>query len=294
MTNFFEIYYVICVIWYLVFIGLILYLSLNYSLPYIPKFKEKIYPKIPSNLNPGELSNLMYKDISPNVFTATIMFLVKKGVLTLKRKKDDFIIFLNNTDIELSISQKLVVDILMNDIGNNQKVTFKQIEDYCTSQQNCTEFLLNYKIWKKNMIKESNKKVFYEEKKDYNQVKLMRNIGLVLFALNILYGYHSIIGYFIIIPAYFIVLYFYKIYKRTIEANEEYYKWLAFKRYLYNIDKFFYEKENIGSYIIYGLVLRIPDLEQKLTDFYCVEKLNNIINHNVILASLKCNRSIKF
>jgi len=233
-------------------------------------------------------------EIMPFLNIPTIMFLVKKGVLTLKRNKKDFVILLNDTDTRLSPSQKLVIDILINDIGNKEKVTFKQIEEYCLNNHNCSEFLLNYKMWKKMMIKESNKKCFYEEKTEYNQVKLMRNIGIGLFILNILFGYHSIIGYFIIVPACFITLFFYKIYKRTVSANEEYHKWLAFKRYLYNIENFFYEKENIGSYIIYGLVLRIPDLEKILTNFHCVEKLNNIINHNVILASLKGSRGIKF
>ena len=143
------------------------------------------------------------------------------------------------------------------------------------------------------MIKESNKKKFYEDKTEYTQVKAMRLFGIILFILNIILGYHSLIGYFIIVPACFIVLYFYKIYKRTESANEEYHKWLAFKRYLYNIDEFFYEKENIGSYIIYGLVLRLPELERKLNNFHCVEKLNHMINHNVILASLKGNRKIR-
>ena len=73
MERFIIAYYIICLIWYFAFIGLVLYLNFNCNLPYTPKFKEKIYPKIPSNLNPGELSSLMYKDISPNVFTATIM-----------------------------------------------------------------------------------------------------------------------------------------------------------------------------------------------------------------------------
>lgn len=294
MDKYFNIYYIVCIIWCLAFLGMILYLDFNCSVPYTPKFKEKIYPKIPSNLNPGELSNLMYKDISPNVFTATIMFLVKKGLLTLKRTKDDFVLVNNNIDIELSPSQKQVITILIDNIGDKKKVTFKQIEEYCKSSQNASEFLLNYQLWKKTMIKESNKKRFYEEKTEYNQVKFLRGAGIILFLLNIILGFHSLIGYFIIIPACFIVLYFYKIYKRTERANEEYHKWLAFKRYLVHIDEYFYEPENIGSYIIYGLVLRIPDLEQKLTDFHCVEKLNNMINHNVILSSLKGNRSIKF
>ena len=86
MDKYYGIYYIVCIIWYLAFIGLLLYLNFNDSVPYTPKFKEKIFPKIPSNLNPGELSNLMYKSISPDIFTATIMFLVKKGALTLKRK----------------------------------------------------------------------------------------------------------------------------------------------------------------------------------------------------------------
>lgn len=294
MDKYFIVYYIVCIIWCLVFLGLVLYLNFNYSMPYTPKFKDKIYPKIPSNLNPGELSTLMYKKISPNVFTATIMFLVKKGVLTLKRTKSDFVLILNDTNIKLSPSQKVVVTTLIDNMGDKKKVTFKQIEDYCKSEHNCSEFLSNYQLWNKTITKEANKKIFYVEKKEYNQVKFLRIVGIILFILNIILGFHSLLGYFIIIPAYFIVLYFCKIYKRTESANEEYHKWIAFKNYLNNIDSYFYEPENIGSYIIYGLVLKISDLEQKLTNFHCVEKLNSIINHSVIISSLRANRSIKF
>lgn len=294
MEKYFFIYYIICIIWYLSFIGFILYLYFNDSKPYVSKFKEQFFTKIPSNLNPGELSNLMYKKITPEVFTATIFFLVKRGYFTLRRTKEDFILSLKDESIKLSRSQELVKSILINDIGDGNQVTFKQIGDYCKGSHNCSSFLLNYQIWVKIMIKESNRKRFYEEKLEYIQVKSVRFIGLVLFILNIILGFHSLIGYFIIVPACFIVLYFCKIYKRTESANEEYSKWLAFKRYLEHIDEFEYKKEDIASYLIYGLVLKMPNLEQKLNDFHCVEKLNDLIFHNVIIANLKGNRSIKF
>lgn len=294
MLDYFIIYYVICLIWYVIFICAILYLSVVDSMPYKPKFKDKIYTKIPSKLNPGELSNLMYKKMSSDVFTATIMFLVKKGILSLKRTKDDFVITLVKPKAGLSHSQQTVVDILIKDMGEKGKVTFKQIENYSKSSQNCSEFLLNYQMWDKLMIKESNEKSFYEDKIGYKLVKNVRLFGILLFIMNILLGFHSLLGYFIIIPACFIALYFYKIYKRTEEANEEYMKWLAFKRYLNNIEKYEYKKENIGNYIICGLILKIPDLEKKLNDFHCVEKLNDLIRHNVIMATLRGNRSIKF
>lgn len=291
MDKYYGIYYFICIIWCLAFIGMTLYLYFNNSRPYVAKFKERFYPRIPSNLNPGELSNLMYKKVFPEVFTATIMVLVKKDILTLRRHKKEYTLSLNKLDAKLSPSQKLVLNILINDIGNGEKVTFKQIEDYCKSPRNCSEFLLNYQLWSKMITKESNKKRFYEDKTQYNQVKSMRMIGIILFLINIIFNYHSLIGYAIIVPACFIVLYFYKIYKRTESANEEYSKWLAFKRYLVHIDDFVYQKDDIANYIIYGLVLKMPDLEKKLTDFHCVEKLNNLITHNVVMANLKGSRS---
>ena len=223
MNSFFNIYYIICIIWCLTFLGVILNLLLTYSAS-PSKFKEKVYQKIPSPLNPGELSILMYKKISPDVFSATIMFLVKKGVLTLKRKKDDFVIILNENNIRLSPSQKMVINILINGMGNGRQVTFNQIKDYCKSDFNCSEFLINYNLWKQMLIRESNKKKFYIDKLEYSQVKILRTTGIILFLLNIIFGFNSLIGYFIIIPACFIVLYFYKIYKRTEQANEEYHK----------------------------------------------------------------------
>lgn len=294
MENYFFIYYIVCIIWYLAFIGLTVYLYYNESKPYEAKFNEEFYTKIPSNLNPGELSYLMYKKIIPEVFTSTILVLVKKEVLTLKRHKGHFSLILNQNDVRISPSQKAVLDMLIKDMGDGEQVSFEQIEKYCNSNQNCSEFLMNYQLWVKMMIKESHKKNFYEQKLEYNQVKFLRTSGIILFILNIICGYHDLLGYFIIVPAFFIVLYFYKIFKRTKQASEDYSKWLAFKRYLGNINDFKYEKSDISNYIIYGLVLKMPELEKDLTDFICVERLNQLINHNIVMASLKGNRSIKF
>ena len=293
MDKYYGVYYFICIVWCLTFIGMTVYLYLNNSRPYPSKFKEKYYPKIPSNLNPGELSNLIYKKVFPEVFTSTIMVLVKKDILTLRRHKDECFLTLNQLEPKLSLSQKIVLNILINDMGDGEKVTFKQIEEYSKSPRNRSEFLINYHLWTKMIIKESNKKNFYEAKTQYSQVKSMRTFGIILFLINIIFNYHSLIGYAIIVPAFFIVLYFYKIYKRTESANEEYNKWIAFKRYLEHIDEFEYPKEDIASYIIYGLVLKMPDLEKKLTDFHCVEKLNNLINHNIVIANLKGNRRFR-
>lgn len=293
MEKYFGIYYSLCIVWYLAFIGIMTYLYFNDSRPYTTKVKGKIYRQIPSRLHPGELSNLLYKKIVPEVFTATILVLLKKGVLELKKTKNSHIIVLGKQEYKLSHSQKLVCNILINDMGNGEQVTFKQIEDYCNSSHSCSEFLFNYQMWVKMMIKESNKKRFYEDKREYNQVKSIRLLGVILFILNIVMGYNSPIGYFIIIPSLFIVLYFYKIFKRTEVANEEYTKWLAFKRYLQGIDKFKYNKEEIDNYIIYGLILKLPSLEQKLRDNHYAETLNSFINHNVVSANLRGSRGFK-
>lgn len=293
MEKYYGIYYTICFIWYLAFIGIMLYLYFHSSRPYPSKFKSRLYDKIPSSLNPGELSNLIYKKINTEVFTATILVLIKKQILSIKKQKDDYVISLTKNNLKLSTSQKLALNILISDMGDREKVTFKQIEEYSMSQHNCSEFLINYQIWLKTMIRESNKKRFYEDKLEYHQVRSMRNLGIILFAINILLGYNSFVGFFIIIPTVFVVFYFYSIFKRTISANEEYHKWLAFKRYLNHIEGFKHDKENVSSYLIYGLVLKTTDLEYKLTKSRCFEKLNALINHNVIMSNLKGNRKFK-
>lgn len=284
MSGYEAIFYNVLVFWYLLFILLIIHLSLFNSLEHKPDFKSYYYDKTPSNKTAGQLSMLLYRKIVPEVITATIILLINKRILKLEETQNDYIISLNSgvNVNKLGASDKFIISMFLENMGDNNRISFSAINKYCESNRNSSEFLLNYQIWLKIIRKESNVNNYYETKTFYSKIKLYKIIAIVLFAINIISGYYLVSGFLMLIPAYFLQVYFFNIYKRTKEANEDYHKWMAFKNYLTKFNDFKLNDTQKKDYLYYGLVLRVDKLDNKVFS----NKYSSILNK----AIKKCVR----
>ena len=260
-----TIFFIVLIIWCIIYTLLYIYLYLTEDRPYKTNFKGKYYEEIPALLNPAELSMLMYKKIIPEVFTATIIFLINKEKILVKKEDNDYVMY-NNREYryKLSDGQQCVIDILFNLISRDDRVSLTQIYNYTKKKGHSTIFLNSFSLFKKVIIKEATTKKFFETKLNYSKVQFVKCTGYILFVINIVLKINSLLGFFIIIPTYFISYYFYKIYKRTYDYNELYHQWLGFKNYLIDIKKFKYPKENIRKYFMYGIVLKVNTLEKDI------------------------------
>ena len=286
--------------WYCGYIYFIAYLHVHHSIPYRNEYNEEYCKSIPNRYAPGILSMLMYKKITPEVFTASIFSLIKRNVLGVVISDNKYILYLVNPEyknLDLGSSQKYLLDFLVDIMGEENKISLDKLYNYCSGNTSSSSFLLNYQIWKQIILKESCKIKFFEDKVEYTKVHIYKRIGLVLVVLNFILQYHLFLGYFLLVPIYFLPLYFYKIFKRTVDANEEYYKWLAFKNYLANLSNFTYDKQEMDKYLIYATVLKVnnefANQVPNVTSIDFVNKLNIAINRCVIKATLYGNRGIK-
>lgn len=280
--------------WYLLSIVLVIVLYFKSSKPYPSSFKGVMVKEAPDKLNPSLLSFLMYKKIVPEVFTAIIIVLIKRGFIKVIKDQDDYILEHQKINDKLSKSQKLVLDILFNSIAKDSRLKISDIGNYGNSNYGCSDFLLNYQILKKVIYKEIYENNFYETKTLYSYIKFYRIIAFILIVVNFIFKFHFVLGYIIIIPAYMVMIYFSKIYKRTKEANDEYHKWLGYKKYLLTLDANQINKDNLPSYTIQTLILGIArDFFAKVdTDNLFIVKLNSNINRLVFRSILYGNRSI--
>lgn len=287
------IYCIVCYIWIVVFLFTILYLYFKNLKPYKHHYNEEFCVDIPSNLSPAELSILMYQRITASTFSAEIIKILNDGVLLLE-EKDGIKYLVKNDRINknLSKSEDYTIKILLDVMGDGTKVKIDRNNLFSKKKKNCDVLLNEYKIWCRIMRTESVKSIFYEPKSEYLLVKRISIIGFALFIINIIFKLFQLLGYIILIPAFLIILFFLRIYKRTEIANEEYYKWLAFKRYLDNIENFDVKANNINDYLMYGAILNVKGLEKKLTNNDYYEEITNIMNINIIRAILKGNRSL--
>ncbi|MBE6138180.1 MAG: DUF2207 domain-containing protein [Firmicutes bacterium] len=294
MISIVNIYTAVIYGYYLFFIGLIAYLYWHYSKSYEP---EKLYNytnTIPAKLSPIELSILVNNKITPQALTATVYFLVANKALIKSKEKKEIYLYRNlNYKGKLSHSQKYVIKLLIDIIGNGERVAFTNIEKFCVNNKGATSFLLNYEIWRRMAISEGSKKNFFEPKKHKHLVNWFSVIGLVLFLINILFSLKTFLGYFLLLPALFILYYYRKIFRRTKKYNEQFYQWLEFSSYLKNIKQLGFEKENIHLYLMYSIVLdKIEYVEPHLLKSEEFVKLNSYIKKSYKRAYFHGSRSL--
>lgn len=272
-------YLLILITWYILFLIFFMFLYLKYKRPYHLKKVVPIYKDIPERLSPIELSVLLYHKMTPNALTASIVYLIEQGIII----RDGLFLRKSDYDISLSASQENVLDLLFNVMGDGKKVDITDLSDFCNNNSNATSFLLSYDVWKQLAIKESSSKQFFVQKMDYELVKWFQWIGYILAILNFVFHFHLISGYIIIIPAYFLLQYFYKIYKRTRFYNEQFYNWLALGNYFDTIENVQELTISRKWAIIYSILLnKSSHLEKVLNQDQFYTELNRSLHtcHN--------------
>lgn len=246
------VFLLVLITWYILFLIFMLFLYIKYSKPYHIKKIERIYDKVPEKLSPIELSMLLYHKMTPNALSATITYLIEQGYII---REGDYLYKVPSEQM-LSLSQEKAIELLFDVLGDGKKVDTTKISEFCNNNTNATDFLLGYDIWGNMALREvAASKQFYVQKMDYELVKWFQYLGYLLAILNFVLHCHYIGGYLIIIPAYFILKYFYKIDKRTRFYQEQFYKWLGFGNYLSNLKSKEELKINENWTLIYSILL---------------------------------------
>lgn len=301
-NTFIKTYYNKKIIWlgYIIFIMLIIIIYVLNIKPHKSKFREKIDSNYPSALRPSELAMLMYKKMIPEVITTTILMLIKNKKIIVKREAEDYIFMLSNANnYKLRVEQQCVIDMLFDLMGNGNKVKLSEIEKYASKKSNSSDFFTNYYVWKKVAQKETVHKNFFESKRGYKLIVIYKYIVILLVFINFITNSHWLSAYALILTSIALNLFFYKSFKRTKEANDEYHKWKGFKKYLlhHSNEISSLDNEQIYFYAIYGMILKTSNLNQNelFANFEDLnQKLKKAINKCVLNAELYAQRDIKW
>lgn len=279
-------------IWWALFIFLTFFLYVKSIKPYKTSFDEEYFKGIPSDLSIIEVSNLVNKKINANTLAAYVINLINRNVL--KIEVDDGIEYIKRGSYNgnLSIGDESTIKLILYTMGDGDQVTISQLYNFCDRRRNKNIMLMEFQIWCKVMRKENYKHIFYETKDEYGVVKTITIFGSLLFFINIFAHCNNILAYFTLLPAILLLAVYSNVHKRTRQANDEYYKWVAFKQYLDNIEKFDEEVLYPEEYLVYGTCLGLKGLEGKLTEHNYCERLVEALNRCVVKAILSGNRSL--
>lgn len=282
MEKFYNIYNIVVIFWYLVSLFMILFIYSNCIKRYKSKNEKKQYEKNPKKISNSELSYLMYKNLIPEVFAASMLDLINKKHLVVEEMDGEYFIslsFINNS--KLSQSDKYLMDMINRIIDGKKNISLTSLGHYCDNKKNATDFLINYEIYLKILRNESTNVPYFETKLIYSKVSLYKNISYGLWLLAFFftfYKYYSILGYLVIVISFIINEMFLKAYKRTEDANDLYFDYMAYKNYLIDIDKLGYDEKEINDYIMASLILKAEGVSEKLGQGDFPIELNSSIN----------------
>ncbi len=247
-------------------IGISVFVYMKYDKEYVASFDGDYYRELPSDDTPATLSYLYYMEkIVDETITATLLDLIRRKHIALSYDSQamssvssDFTLSLiteHNHD-DLKEHESYFISYIFKTIGDEQKVTTKQIENYgSTSESKAKSFqsFLKTFIHKAKKVGRS-KKYFESGLQNKKKLVLSANLlPLVFIGVSVILYATFFISITIPVLNALAVMILYSIYvnrikKRSVKGNELYAKWKAFKNFLTSFG-------NMEDYPIPGIIV---------------------------------------
>ena len=272
----------------------IFYIYKKYDKEHKPIFKGTYYRELPRDYSPAEMSYLYYfKNINNEDVTATLLDLIRRKYLELDNvvganinsKDPDFIIRkVNNNLNDLLSHEKHIIEWFIDDIGNCSEVSLSEIENYCKKdyqkaksfQDNATTFVRLAKL-------AGSKHDFFETVQRSNVYGFVL-FPFIYFVISLftqkIFSINNTFALVVsIILSIILLIYIASIKKRSINGNEDFAKWKAFKNFLLDFGSMQdYPIQGVvvwEHYLVYATSLKIADkvMEQLEVKLPNIDKL---------------------
>ena len=261
----------------------IFYVYKKHDKEYDPLFKEKYLHDPPSDLSPAQMSYLYYfEKTNDEDVTATLLDLIRRKYLKIilidefmTDKEASFKITLDKDKklTDLLPHEAHLINWFISKIGDGTSVTNKTIEEYGSSYAKAEVFNNDARMFK-TLVKQSCSDKDFFETKAKNKGKLYAFVLIPIISLILVnlvsmnYNIDSSISTFMlfIITAVYLI-YVTTIKKRSVNGNEEFVKWQAFKNFLVDFGTFKdYPMPGIiiwERFLVYATSFKIADLVMK-------------------------------
>lgn len=278
------------ILWIILFIEQIYIVYKQNSKPYLSDFLAFSLKDVPNNRKSNELSLLVDRKIGIKAFVSTFFYLIEKNVILVKKEPTDIeCTYLKEKEEEanLSLNEQYFLSIFFGGIGSKEKVKLSEMISFSKYYSNRTNLLMEYTIWKRIAYQDV-KEEFFEQKKGYRGIFVLAILGFLLILFNFIFKVNSPFIYTLFFPICFLYFYFKCTYKRTKEANTEYFKWTAYKRYILNLSVI----KDIPYFYIVNLI-GLHQVQERLRkeDLYFVE-MEKVITKMLRDAVLHGGRSL--
>ena len=255
-------------IWGVIAIGLAVSVYLREKKMKKTAFNMEYFRDFPGSYGPEVLEYLLDKNVTEKSLSATILNLIYKKVLKVevidRKLKDDYKLILQEYDeASLSETEKIALNLIINEIGNSKEVVLSHIKEHCSTLSNANSVMDLYNDFiRKSKSLGKNEKFFAKTPGIVGFSVIFSLLGLILtfISFNLDLSWLGII-IIIIIIALIIFVITRKFY--TKKGADHYAKWMAHKRFLEDFSRF-NEKELPevtlwDKYLVYAVVLDCAD-----------------------------------
>lgn len=234
--------------------------------------QERKYLEVPEDCTPAIATYITSNIISSNTIIATILDLYRKGYVKVEdgeeftKKKEmlrDFTITkVKEEDDKLMSHERYFMNWLINEMGDSQTVTTKDIEHY--SKTNGSIFTKHYLEWQRKIKEDVITKGYFDTstKKFGLPLVLLFPISLIISIVTLVY--ESAFGFVLLGTSVLILIQGIVLLSRKSDYGyEQYRKWLEFKKYMKRL-KNDNSTDDLAKYpkdisLIYGLALGIDN-----------------------------------
>ena len=265
------------------------------------KFKGNYYRDFPSEDNPNVLEYLMKRKSTNIGFSATILNLINKKVISYEKNpnNEDIILILENENYTGTSAEVIVLDVLFNMVGKDNKCNIKKLKNYGKSINRAKRLIKKIDEFKKVTKEEVGFKEYFKENGLSITYTILTSINYVFslfMAFGVFYGLNNyglqvleyLIGVSLINIIYLIIGL--KDKNKTSKGKEEYSKWLAHKRFLKDFSNF--EEKDLPEitlwekYLVTATVLGCADKVEKKMKMYITTNTSDVDTNLLIYHSI--------
>lgn len=253
-------------------IGYTVYVGIKKDKEYKSAFQNKYFRDFPSKREPAIVGYLIRKQVNQDDLSASILNLITKKVVQFEElpKKDYKLIKTDPSKWQITLSKhdENLLDFLFDE---KEEVLLSELKKKAKSSY--STFIQKYDIWNRTILTEAKNEPFFENQKKTRSFGIL--YGVALFGIAIVSfvfgtvsdyryvvepaGWSIFIRILVFIVTLIILFYFASFTRRTKEANEEYQKWMALKRFMEDFGRMD-EKELPqvalwDQYLVYALTL---------------------------------------
>lgn len=259
-------------------------------------FKDHYYRDFPSKDNPNVLEYLMKRKSTNIGFSATILNLINKKVISYEKnpKGENITLIYENEGYTGTSAEAVVLDVMFNMVGKDNKCNMTELKNYGKSTSKAKRMIKKIDEFKKVTEEEAGFKEYFKGNGlsiAYTILTSVNYIFSLFMAFGVFYGLNNyglqvlayLIGVSIINIIYLIIGL--KDKNRTLKGKEEYSKWLAHKRFLKDFSNF--DEKDLPEitlwekYLVTAMVLGCADKVEKKMKMYITDTSD--INTNLLI-----------